>query len=106
MTSLEDLNMTSCTRVVSLPESFCRLRKLKKLNLSGGSTASMKLESLPARFGELKKLREIDFSWCEQLHPTVIFDVVHKFKGLLVKLSLRGLKIKSLPQCDPFVYHL
>ena len=87
--------MQSCRSLVSLPESFCRLSNLKKLNLSGGGYW-MKLESLPERFGELN-LTEIDFSGCTALDLGVIFDVIFKFEGL-TKLGLAGLNMESLPE--------
>ena len=64
LTSLEDLNMSYCNSVASLPPSFCRLSNLKKLNLSApGSPGSfMKLESLPERFGQLRSLVKLDLA--------------------------------------------
>ena len=61
--------MQYCTSVVSLPESFCRLSNLKKLNLSSynGSGYPMKLESLPERFGQLRSLVNLDLINCTQL---------------------------------------
>ena len=64
LTSLEDLDMTACTSVVSLPESFCRLGSLKKLGLSGYYGQPMKLESLPERFGDLTSLKSLDIRSC------------------------------------------
>ena len=65
MTSLEDLNMRNCRSLVSLPESFCRLSNLKKLNLSSdNSSHPMKLESLPERFGQLGSLQTLVLRGC------------------------------------------
>ena len=93
--------MRNCRSVVSLPESFCRLSNLKKLNLSSyNSSCPMKLELLPERFGELN-LTEIDFGYCTALDLGVIFDVIFKFEGL-TKLGLGSLKMESLPERKPF----
>ena len=54
--------MLGCTSLVSLPESFCRLSSLKKLNLSG---LGMQLESLPERFGQLGNLRELNMAYTD-----------------------------------------
>ena len=48
--------MSYCTSVLSLPESFCRLSSLKKLDLRGNDVVPMNLESLPKGFGQLTKL--------------------------------------------------
>ena len=65
LTSLEDLNLTDCWSVVSLPESFCRLSNLKKLDLhSSKSYEPMKLKSLPERFGDLTSLKSLDIRYC------------------------------------------
>ena len=60
--------MLGCTNVVSLPESFCRLSNLKKLNLSCTLIGeSMKLESLPERFGQLRSLVILNLEGCKKL---------------------------------------
>ena len=60
--------MQNCTNVVCLPESFCRLSNLKKLNLSCTLYGqSMKLESLPERFGQLGSLKELYLGGCTEL---------------------------------------
>ena len=67
LASLEDLDMSCCTNVRSLPESFCRLNNLKKLDLSGKYRQDMKLESLPEWFGELHSLQELNLYMCTSL---------------------------------------
>ena len=56
--------MTACTSLLSLPESFCRLSNLKKLDLGGNIDNRMKLESLPERFGDLTSLKELNLYNC------------------------------------------
>ena len=55
--------MTACTSVVSLPDSFCRLSNLKKLDLRN----CHELASLPERFGQLESLRALDLEDCWRL---------------------------------------
>ena len=68
LASLENLNMEMCTNVRSLPESFCRLSNLKKLDLSSwDSDRPMKLESLPERFRQLGSLKTLNLGECTKL---------------------------------------
>ena len=60
--------MTDCRSVISLPESFCRLSNLKKLDLhSSGGWRPMKLKSLPERFGQLESLQTLNLECCFEL---------------------------------------
>ena len=94
--NLRELNMEACKSLLSLPDSFCNLSSLIKLDLGDNHGGCEKLASLPERFGELN-LTEIDFSCCKQLDLGVIFDVIFKFEGL-TKLGLAGLNMESLPE--------
>ena len=66
LVNLEELNLSGCFQVKTLPESFCRLGNLKKLNLRGDGY-NMKLESLPERFGQLRSLVELNLFGCNKL---------------------------------------
>ena len=99
--------MEDCRSVVSLPESFCRLSNLKKLNLGSSDYYNpMKLESLPERFGEqLVNLTDFNLHGCVKLQelPESICNM-----RSLTKLDLSGdgggfgacgpMSIRALPE--------
>ena len=125
LTSLEDLDMQDCRFVVSLPASFCRLSKLKKLNLShcknlgtilpeGWSKqpgyyyhmASGELTwdapqgtqymALPEGFGELD-LEELNLGGCEALAMDTEINKIVEMKNLK-KLLIWRTNISVLPK--------
>lgn len=73
LVSMEDLKMY-CTNLRSLPESFCQLSNLKKLDMSGPPLSLcelvddvdmvMTLETLPKQFGQLKNLQVLHLAGC------------------------------------------
>ena len=94
--------MKGCTNVVSLPESFCRLSNLKKLNLSAlYSNFPMKLESLPERFGDLPSLEDLDLGYCDALAKSEgTYTILSKI-STLKKLNLIGCDVELLPEGSP-----
>ena len=61
------LDMAACTRLLSLPDSFCHLSKLTKLAFGYWSGGCHRLVSLPEHFGELTNIKELHLSCCSGL---------------------------------------
>lgn len=70
--TLWTLNLASCCKLQVLPESFCKLSKLRYLNLS----YFMRLDKIPSSFGGLK-LQSLDISSAVSLNalPDSIADL-------------------------------
>ncbi|KAL6316357.1 hypothetical protein AAG906_017994 [Vitis piasezkii] len=64
LNGLEDLDLSSCNKLLSLPDSIYSLSSLRTLNLVECS----KLVGFPdINIGSLKALEYLDLSWCENL---------------------------------------
>lgn len=63
LSSLQVLNLSYCTRIHALPESFCELRELQALDLEG----CVGLKSLPEGITRLAALKEINIHNCHGL---------------------------------------
>ncbi|XP_062234195.1 putative disease resistance protein RGA3 isoform X2 [Phragmites australis] len=72
---LHYLNLHDCSRLMLIPESFCELRDLVHLDLSG----CINLQTLPTSFGKLHKLSFLDMSGCLNLFslPKSFCDLYH-----------------------------
>jgi Leucine-rich repeat (LRR) protein len=60
---LKRLELTNCSEIKSLPDSFGYLANLEHINLSG----SVNLEELPISFGDLIRLKYLDLEFCSNL---------------------------------------
>ena len=63
LTALQQLNLSRCSQLESLPECIGQLTALQQLNLSRCS----QLESLPESIGQLTALQQLNLSRCSQL---------------------------------------
>ncbi|XP_049931213.1 disease resistance protein RUN1-like [Nymphaea colorata] len=107
------LNMSSCSKLIRLPDSFCRLSSLEELSLMHlrvkllpskiGLLKNLHrlylygcsdLEELPDSIGNMTKLEELDLNGCERLGtlPASLGNMED-----LTELDLNGCGIESLP---------
>ncbi|KAF3774291.1 Disease resistance protein [Nymphaea thermarum] len=107
------LNMSSCSKLIRLPDSFCRLSSLEELSLMHlrvkllpskiGLLKNLHrlylygcsdLEELPDSIGNMTKLEELDLNGCERLGtlPASVGNMED-----LMELDLNGCGIESLP---------
>jgi len=82
MTSLEELNLFSCTRLATLPNGLCKLERLRSLTL-GNCKALVALPGI-----ELPALESLDLTGCEVLDSLPAMN------------SLVSLRTLNLFQCE------
>jgi len=92
---LEELILTNCRRLETLPESFCGLQALKTLKLNS-LFASLAIQALPERFDQLD-LKELNLYLCKALDMDKEIIKVIEMKNL-EKLNIACTNISVLPK--------
>ena len=91
MRSLKRLELTNCLELKVLPDSFGYLVNLEHIDLSG----SVSLEGLPNSFGDLSRLKYLDLELCS--HLSISDETLGNIRTLeYIDLSCCS-KIKVLP---------
>ena len=78
-----------------MPDSFCDLTNLKKLQLGDSTIGGCeKLESLPERFGELRSLVTLNLDYCSML---ALPEGLHVIQTRLMLTSIPASTIRPEP---------
>jgi Leucine-rich repeat (LRR) protein len=73
-------------QITTLPDAFCRLKKLKTLNLNFNN-----LQTLPTHFSRLENLENLDIGFNKDLNPVKEIDKLYGLKKLRY-LNIMGTK--------------
>ena len=84
---LKGLDLSDCHDLNGLPECFGNLSELQTLNV----TSCSKMQSLPESFGDLSKLKHLDLSYCVRLE---------NLPSSFCSLKLQVLYMKALQSLD------